>query len=95
MIVKTTPDKATRTAVAQETSSDGVVSGNARVARSRAAANSTEMIMKIEANWKTELPGRMTIKTPTKPISIASQRRQPTFSPNTSAAPSVTTNGND
>jgi hypothetical protein len=39
------------------------------------------------------MPGRITMSTARNPITIAVQRRMPTFSPRNSAAPAVTTSG--
>ena len=61
--------------------------------RSRTAQNTTATSANSE-NWlKPSTPGRTMMRTPTKPAVIASQRRQPTGSPNTSAAPSVIASG--
>ena len=63
------------------------------VARSRTAQNTTETSANSE-NWlKPSMPGRTMMSTPMKPAAIASQRRQPTGSPNISAAPSVMASG--
>ena len=64
-----------------------------RVARSRAAQKTTETSAINENSLKPATPGRTMMRTPTKPAAIASQRRQPTGSPNNIAAPSVTASG--
>ena len=69
--------------------SDGNSAGMRRVARSRTAQKATDPSASSENSLKPAMPGRTMMSTPTKPAAIASQRRQPTGSPNTSAAPSV------
>ena len=70
-----------------------IAGGAARVARSRPAKPSVPATARSEAGWKASRPGRRITSTPAKPTPIASQRRQPTFSPKQSAAPATTTSG--
>ncbi|WP_235952644.1 hypothetical protein [Alterinioella nitratireducens] len=67
--------------------------GQARVARSREASPSMAITAQIALGSNPARPGRRMISTPTSPIRIADQRRQPTRSPKTSAAPIATTSG--
>lgn len=68
-------------------------SSAARVARSRPAKpNVPSNANKVAASNTSKL-GRSIINTPTKPIQIAVQRCQPTFSPKKIAAPITTIRG--
>ncbi len=89
----TPPVIAIVTVVTRVMNSEGISTGTCLVARSRTAQNTTEVSASSE-NWlKPSRPGRTTIRTPTKPALIASQRRQPTGSPKISAAPNVMASG--
>ena len=67
--------------------------GIRRVARSRSAQNATDTSANSEYWLKPASPGRTMMSTPMKPATIADQRRQPTGSPNITAAPSVIASG--
>ena len=87
------PVVVTVTVVSRVMNSDGICAGIRLVARSRTAQKTTETSASSE-NWsKPSSPGRTIMRTPIKPAVMASQRRQPTGSPNISAAPSVMANG--
>ena len=87
------PAIVTLTVVSRVMNSDGIVAGIRLVARSRIAQKMTEISANSE-NWlKPATPGRTIMSTPIKPAAIASQRRQPTGSPNIRAAPSVMASG--
>ena len=73
--------------------SEGICAGICLVARSRKAQNATETSASSEYWLKPDAPGRTMMRTPMKPAAIASQRRQPTGSRNTNAAPSVMASG--
>ena len=87
------PAIVTLTVVNRVMNSDGIEAGILLVARSRMAQKITEVSANSE-NWlNPSIPGRTTMRTPIKPAAIASQRRQPTGSPNVRAAPSVMASG--
>ena len=87
------PAVVTVTVVSKVMNSDGIFAGIRLVARSRSAQKATEISANSE-NWlKPASPGRTMMSTPMKPATIADQRRQPTGSPNITAAPSVIASG--
>ncbi len=63
------------------------------MARSRPAKPIVANTAKMEVASNPSSPGRRIRRTPTKPIPIANQRRQPTFSAKKITAPSATTSG--
>ena len=73
--------------------SEGIFGGIRRVARSRSAQKATDTSANSEYWLKPASPGRTMMSTPMKPATIADQRRQPTGSPNITAAPSVIASG--
>ena len=71
----------------------GVFLGTRRVATSRAERPITPSNTKIAAASKLVAQGRIITATPNSPITIADQRRIPTFSRSKTAAPRVTRRG--
>ena len=89
----TPPAVVTVTVVSKVMNSDGIFAGIRLVARSRSAQNATDTSANSEYWLKPASPGRTMMSTPMKPATIADQRRQPTGSRNTTAAPSVIASG--
>ena len=87
------PVSMTETAVRAEICNEGTSAGMARVARSRTVQKKTVARTSADHTEKAPKPGRRMIRTPIKPTAIALQRRHPTGSRNTMAAPMVTASG--